>query len=126
MEQRTSSPYPRIDRVVIAVIGVVLVVGTGLFVWSDRSHDWRFYQMEFRQMVAEKFGDDRAVRLPSGVQQIWVGDLGRADRCVTCHQATTYKGFESADHPYRTHPPELLKTHPIEKYGCTSCHAGQG
>ena len=27
MEQRTSSPYPAIDRVVLALIGVVLVIG---------------------------------------------------------------------------------------------------
>ena len=39
-------------------------------------------------MVAEKFGEDRAAALPTGVQQIWVGDLSRADRCITCHQAT--------------------------------------
>ena len=58
MEQRTSSPYPRVDRLVLAVIGVILVIGTGLFMWSDRAHDWRYYQGEFRQMVAGKFGDD--------------------------------------------------------------------
>ena len=126
MEQRTSSPYPRIDRLVLAAIGVVLVIGTGLFMWSDRAHDWRFYQMEFRSMVGEKFGADRAAALPRGVQQIWVGDLSRADRCVTCHQAAVYKGFETAEQPYRTHLATPLQKHPIEKYGCTSCHGGQG
>ena len=126
MEKRTNSPYPRIDRVIMAVIGVILVIGTGLFIWSDRAHDWRYYQMDFKQMVAEKFGEDRAAVLPSGVQQIWVADLSRADRCVTCHQATVYKGFETAAEPYRTHPPEPLKQHPIEDFGCTSCHGGQG
>jgi len=126
MEQRTSSPYPRVDRLVMAVVGVVLVIGTGLFMWSDRAHDWRYYQLEFRQMVAGKFGDDKAAVLPSGVQQIWAADLARADRCVTCHQATAYKGFETAEHPYRTHPIEPLQQHPVEDYGCTSCHGGQG
>ncbi len=38
----------------------------------------------------------------------------------------TWKGFETAEHPYRTHPPEPLKKHPIEKFGCTACHGGQG
>jgi cytochrome c2 len=126
MEKRSSSPYPHIDRRVMAVIGVVLVIGTGLFMWSDRAHDWRYYQMEFARMVGEKFGDDRVAGLPAGVQQIWVGDLARADRCITCHQATEYKGFENAEHPYRTHPVEPLKAHPIQDYGCTSCHGGQG
>ena len=54
----------------------------------------------------------RVAALPAGVQQIWVGDLSRADRCITCHQATEYKGFENAEQPYRTHPPEPLKTAP--------------
>ena len=90
MEKRTSSPYPRVDRRVMAGIGVVLVIGTALFMWSDRAHDWRYYQMAFGRMVAEKFGEDRVAALPTGVQQIWVADLSRADRCVTCHQATVY------------------------------------
>lgn len=126
MEKRSSSPYPRIDRPVMAIVGVTLVVGTVLFMWSDRAHDWRFYQADFRQQVAEKFGDDKASILPSGVQQIWAAELGRADRCVTCHQAISYKGFEQAEHPYRTHPVEPLQNHPLEDYGCTSCHGGQG
>ena len=126
MEQRTSSPYPRIDRLVLAIVGVTLVVGTALFMWSDRAHDWRYYQAEFRRMVAEKFGDDKAAILPSGVRQIWAADLSRADRCITCHEAIAYKGFEQAEHPYRTHPIEPLKLHPVEDYGCTSCHGGQG
>jgi len=126
MERRTNSPYPRIDRVVIAIVGLVLVVGTLLFMWSDRAHDWRFYQYEFRQMVTDRFGEEKAAEVPAGPRQIWVSDLARADRCITCHLGVSWKGFESADHPYRTHPVNLLRTHPIEKYGCTSCHGGQG
>ena len=126
MEQRTDSPYPRLDRPILAGVGVVLVVSTVLFWWADRSHDWRYYQGEFRQMVVEKFGADRAGTVPSGIQQIWAPGLRRADRCQTCHQAVSWKGFESAEEPWRTHPAEPLENHPIEKYGCTSCHGGQG
>ncbi|MEY4635496.1 MAG: hypothetical protein RJA55_1294 [Acidobacteriota bacterium] len=126
MENRTSSPYPRIDRLVLALVGVTLVIGTALFMWSDRAHDWRYYQAEFRRMVAEKFGDDKAALLPSGVRQVWAAELARADRCITCHEAIAYKGFEEAEHPYRTHPLEPLQLHPVEAYGCTSCHGGQG
>ena len=126
MEQRTSSPYPRIDRPLLAIIGVLLILSCVMFFASDRAHDWRYYQMAFRNQVAEKFGADKADTTPSGIQQIWVAGLGRADRCITCHQATTWKGFERAEEPYRTHPAEPLKLHPIEKFGCTSCHGGQG
>jgi cytochrome c551/c552 len=126
MERRTNSPYPSIDRPVMALVGVVLVIGTVLFVWADREKDWRYYQYEFRNMVAEQFGEDKAATVPGGLQQIWVAELERADRCTTCHQATNWKGFEQAEHPWRTHPPEPLKTHPVEQFGCTSCHGGQG
>jgi cbb3-type cytochrome oxidase cytochrome c subunit len=125
MERRSDSPYPSIDRPVMAVIGAVLVIGTALFMWSDRAHDWRYYQAEFRRLVGEKFGEDRA-RTPSGLQQVWLPELGRADRCTTCHLGTSWKGFETAEQPYRTHPVGLLAAHPIERFGCTSCHGGQG
>ena len=126
MEKRTSSPYPKIDRPVLAAVGLALVVGTVLFAWSDRQHDWRYYQYEFRNMVAEKFGAEKAAGIPAGIQQHWIADLGRADRCVTCHQAVAWKGFEAAENPWKTHPVEPLRTHPVEKFGCTSCHGGQG
>jgi cbb3-type cytochrome oxidase cytochrome c subunit len=126
MERRTPAPFRRRDRAILAAIGVALIVSTVLFVHSDRAHDWRFYQHEFRSRVAQKFGEEKAATVPSGLQQIWVPDLRHADRCVTCHQAVSWKGFEGAEEPYRTHPPEILRTHPPERYGCTSCHGGQG
>src|SRR5262245_17892971 len=126
MEQRTNSPYPKIDRPVLAIVGLLLVLGAVLFTVNDREHEWRYYQYAFKQVVAEKLGAEKAHTVPSGLQQIWVPSLGRADRCVTCHQATGWKGFETAEEPFRTHPVEPLKNHPPEKFGCTSCHGGQG
>ena len=126
MEQRTNSPYPRFDRPTLAIVGVLLILSCALFFASDRAHDWRYYQQEFRRQVVAKFGADKTHAVPGGVQQIWVADLRRADRCITCHQATNWKGFENAEEPFRTHPAEPLKTHPIERFGCTACHGGQG
>ena len=126
MEKRTSSPFPKFDRPVLAAIGLVLVGATVFFAWSDRQHDYRYYQYTFKGLVAEKFGADRAATVPSGLQQVWVPGLRRADRCTTCHQAVSWKGFESAEEPYRTHPIELLKSHPVERFGCSACHGGQG
>lgn len=126
MERRTNSPYPRLDRPVLAIVGLLLVLSTVLFTMGDRQHDWRYYQYEFRNEVAAKYGADKAKTVQAGLQQIWIPGLGRADRCTTCHQAVKWAGFESAEEPYRTHPKEILKSHPIEKFGCTSCHGGQG
>lgn len=37
------------------------------------------------------------------------------------------EGLEYEENPYKTHPKvDLLRDHPIEQYGCTTCHGGQG
>lgn len=126
MEKRTGSPYPRLDRPVLALIGVVLVGATVFFAYSDRQHDYRYYQYEFARMVAEKFGAAQVADIPRGIQQVYVPGLRRADRCTTCHQAVAWKGFERGEEPWRTHAVAPLKRHPPERFGCTACHGGQG
>jgi cytochrome c551/c552 len=126
MEKRVDSSYPRRDGPVLALVGVLLVISTVLFARADRVHDWRYYQYQFRRLASEKFGEEKAAVVPAGIQQVWVPALGNADRCITCHQATSWAGFEQAEHPYRTHPPEPFRNHPPERYGCSSCHGGQG
>src|SRR5512140_667663 len=125
MERRTSSPYPRRDGPLLLVVAIALLVPFGILAWRMASQDWRYYQWEFRNLVRQKLGADKAATVPAGLQQIWVPELRRPDRCPTCHQALSWKGFETADEPYRTHPPEILARHPVEKFGCTACHGGQ-
>ena len=126
MEPLRIASFAKRDRTVLAGIGVLLIVSTVLFAWSDRRHDWRWYQGEFRRMVTEKFGSPKAEGIATGTQQIWVPELQRADRCITCHQAVSWSGFETADEPFRSHPKEILKIHPPSRFGCSSCHGGQG
>jgi cytochrome c2 len=104
--------------------GILLITAV---VYADYFQpEWKGYQQEFREIVAKRFGEARAELVPSGLQQVWARELNRVDRCTTCHQAEEWKGFESAPEPFRTHPADVLKKHPIEVYGCTSCHGGQG
>ncbi len=77
MEKRSDSPYPRLDRPVLAAIGVLLVVSTLLFLRNDREHEWRWYQAEFRNLVAQKYGEEMAKTVPAGMRQIWAPALGR-------------------------------------------------
>lgn len=125
MEKRTNSPFRRRDRAILAIIGVLLLVPSVLTAWSERKHDWRYWQWAFKQDVAAKYGPAKAAGTPRGLQQIWLPELRRADRCTSCHLAVSWKGFENADEPLRTHPVDILKQHPVEKYGCTVCHGGQ-
>jgi mono/diheme cytochrome c family protein len=114
------------DRLYVSLAAVLLLGVTAYLYYDHYTPEWGDYQSEFREVVAEKFGDERAAGVPAGLQQVYVPELGVADRCVTCHQAVEWKGLENAENPFRTHPAEILKAHPIGKFGCTTCHSGQG
>ena len=60
------------------------------------------------------------------IKQMWLRDLGETDRCITCHQAVSKPGFENVPQPFRAHPGNYLKRHPVERFGCVICHEGQG
>lgn len=58
---------------------------------------------------------------------------GKVDRCQTCHLGATDARYDREDIPsvFRAHPNlELFvgkdSPHPVEKFGCTSCHLGRG
>lgn len=70
------------------------------------------------------------------IQQVVINDLGKAgviewgtvDRCQSCHAAINRDGFENEKNPYKTHPfrAEIFGKHPVDQFGCTTCHGGQG
>ncbi len=78
------------------------------------------------------------------IQQIVLEDLEddyhfarvqKVDRCTTCHLGIDQKGFSAeggnVPQPFRAHPNLELylgsqSPHPIEKFGCTTCHGGNG
>lgn len=121
-----QSSYRRWDRPILAAVGVALLAATILPAAQDLAAEWRTHQKEFRVLIAGRYGRARAEQVPSGIQQVWIPQLQRADRCTTCHLGVLWKGLENAPHPFRTHPREPLANHPIEKFGCTVCHGGQG
>lgn len=112
--------------VLLAVAAVTVAAGT-IAILKDSSPNWKYYQAEFELILAENFGDVEPSQIARGIQQIWVGPLERVDRCTTCHLGVTWKGLENVEQPWTTHPSlELFTAHPIESYGCTACHGGQG
>jgi cytochrome c2 len=114
------------DSVLLYSFGAVAFLITALVFWDYFTPEWKGYQEEFRDLVGAKYGEERAEQAPQGLQQIWVKDLNRVDRCTTCHQGMEWKGLENAPNPYKAHPAEILKKHPLNQYGCTVCHGGQG
>ncbi len=118
--------FVKTDKLIVSLTGIAVLLLTGFIFYDYFTPRWKQYQAEFREFVAEKLGPERVAVVPSGLQQVYVKELDRADRCVTCHQGVEWKGLENAPEPFRTHPKEILEKHPIAKFGCTSCHSGQG
>lgn len=55
--------------------------------------------------------------------------ISRADRCTTCHLGIDNAKFADEAQPFKTHPNMSLylssgSPHPMDKFGCTSCHGG--
>jgi cbb3-type cytochrome c oxidase subunit III len=48
------------------------------------------------------------------------------DRCVTCHNGIDDPRMADVPLPHRTHPGHILDKHPVDRFGCTVCHHGQG
>ncbi|MCA9401451.1 MAG: hypothetical protein KC713_07475, partial [Candidatus Omnitrophica bacterium] len=54
----------------------------------------------------------------------------KVERCTTCHLGIDNPDYINAPQPYRTHPnlEEYVgkdSAHPMEEFGCTTCHAGR-
>ncbi len=78
---------------------------------------------------------------PPGTSLNFLGGGSLVDRCQTCHIAmdpsfvptalTVTKAdlglAKSHDAPFTSHPePVLLRLHPLNRFGCSTCHAGDG
>lgn len=59
-----------------------------------------------------------------GLQQVGVKALQRVDRCTTCHPGVADPRAKEAPPMFRFRP--VHAQHPMEKFGCTICHRGQG
>ena len=55
----------------------------------------------------------------------------KVDRCITCHKGIMDPDYKDALQPFTTHPDLELyaaknSSHPVEAFGCTTCHNGRG
>jgi len=117
-------------RAAFAITGVLLTVCLILAAFVDVFREWRPIQAEFRELALARAETDNqrdaVERLDGGIQQIYLPELGRTDRCQTCHLGIENPSMKGAPQPHATHPGALLASHPPQKFGCTVCHAGQG
>ena len=113
------------------------LVAVGLLVTAtilDGKKEWKQYQKSYREILLKETDPQANPEFYSHVKgmkpeirQIMVPEFDAVDRCVSCHMGIDDSLFVKARQPLRTHPNlVLLKQHPVENYGCTICHKGQG
>jgi mono/diheme cytochrome c family protein len=94
------------------------------------SPEWAIYQRQYKKLLEEKAADEgakaKARALTPEIQQLYLTDLGRVDRCTNCHQGVENPMMAAAAVPFKQHSGDYLNYHPPERYGCTICHNGQG
>jgi mono/diheme cytochrome c family protein len=112
--------------VLLSFLFFALVV---LGVVREERSDWQPIQSKFREIL-ERQGQLRAARgFAPGIRQLWLPQLGRVDRCITCHLGYEWAGTlpASLPAPFAPHPSlPYLDAHPFPEFGCTTCHGGDG
>ncbi len=92
--------------------------------------EWRDVQRWYRDLLVRTADDDRARRSAAAFRiehkQAYLVDLDRVDRCTTCHLGVENPAMAKAPLPLSTHPGDHLARHPVQRFGCTVCHQGQG
>jgi cytochrome c2 len=121
-----------------ALLSCVLVVLLGFIAFREETREWKTTQKQYfatEQKVAAEQGREVSAQ-PIALKQVMIKDLGRVDRCITCHvgiddpnmtkEAVTKAGADFkvfAQHPdFET----MIGKHPVDKFACTTCHQGQG
>lgn len=102
----------------LSAMGLIFLIARAWFL-EGRS-DWK--QVQRKEFSREEGSAGRT----EGILEVELPGLGRTDRCITCHRYMEDPAASSWPEPYRAHPGEILANHPVQDYGCTICHGGQG
>ncbi len=91
---------------------------------------WQATQKAYRGILLRKATDARGRGLLKNfrieLRQVSIPPLGIVDRCITCHTGIDDPRMTDVPQPFRTHPGDILGSHPTDRFGCTICHQGQG
>ena len=116
------------------ICGLASLALLGLAAVRDEKREWKDYQQEYQAQLLGKIDRadnpvfyQRVANMQPEIKQVMLDGPGEVDRCTTCHMGIEDALFADAKLPLTAHPnPELLVSHPVEKFGCTVCHGGKG
>jgi mono/diheme cytochrome c family protein len=107
------------------VVSLLLLIFLAIAPAKNHFSEWRHYQQQYSALIRGR-GDAVTLQrhLQSGIQQIWLPDLGVVDRCTTCHVGLKEASLADVGvQPFRRHP---VIPHKLDEFGCVTCHRGQG
>jgi mono/diheme cytochrome c family protein len=128
----TMRRFSRLESLDFPLLVVLSLVFFGLVVAGvvrQERTEWGPIQQRFRQVLEDNGQLAAARSFTPGIRQLWLPDLGRVDRCVTCHLGYEWAGTlpTTLPAPLAPHPSlPYLDAHPFTQFGCTVCHGGQG
>ncbi len=132
---------------VVSVLILMTIIGVVVREQNNRNK-WKKYQAEYNSRYIEKLnvkiqeaeqaGDEISLKKWAKLKadqersqavkmrQVFLPGSQTRDLCMTCHIGMKNSLFTDSENPLKAHPPEILKTHKIDNFGCTLCHHGQG
>ena len=125
---RDPQTAPARLHVAFAALGLGFLAVFSWVFFKEQGAEWRAAQARFRELEATVKNPHQLAQSAgaAGVRQVWLPDLDRVDRCTTCHLGADDPAFANAPALFRSHPGTWLTTHPVERFGCTVCHDGEG
>lgn len=123
--------YVAVMKVVLLVSSLSSILLLAFAAYQEnRGGEWRETQKAYRALLLRTAETEGARRVAGAFsieyRQAYLRELGRVDRCGTCHIGIANPAMIDADQPFRRHPGDLLTHHPEDAFGCTICHQGQG
>ena len=115
---------PRKDFYWVSCLSFFLFILVLVAFYKQANPEWKQYQQEFKSYLEENVNPESASAVALSVKQLWLPELNKVDRCISCHLGYDQPELIDAPQPFTAHPD--IEPHSMLKMGCTICHGGQG
>jgi len=119
-------------KFVLFFSSIAVILFSGLYLYQENiAPEWRVHQLAYldqikKTPILDTVPEPDLIPFKIELKQVWLPQMNRADRCISCHVAIENPYFDKKENPLKFHPQDYLEKHDPEKFGCTICHDGQG
>ena len=118
-------------RRLFAITSILFLAVLAVSPVKNALRPYHSFQRKFARLGASRAKSQQAAQAylhrPAGIQQVWLpGFENRVDRCITCHLGVQDENMAGAPGPFRLHSRTPHTPGSFDRFGCTSCHGGQG